>query len=103
MLIIGTGLSGLVGSRIVELLSDRHDFVDFSLDSGIDITDKSLLEKAFRKNREARVVLHLAAFTDVDKAWEQRGDKDGLCYRVNVIGTRNIAQLCAKYNQYLIH
>jgi len=103
MKIIGTGLSGLVGSRIVELLSDKYNFVDFSLDSGVDITDKSLLRKAFQENKEAQVVLHLAAFTDVNKAWEQRGDKNGLCYKVNVIGTRNIAELCAKYDKYLIH
>mgnify|MGYP001059733179 CR=1 FL=1 len=103
MLIIGTGLSGLVGSRVRELLADKFDFVDFSLDTGIDITNQAVLKDAFSKHQKADVVLHLTAFTDVDKAWKQRGDKEGLCYQVNVIGTRNIAQLCAQYKQYLIH
>lgn len=103
MTIIGTGLSGLVGSRIQELLSSKHQFIDFSLDSGIDITNMNLLETAFQKNKQAVVVLHLAAFTDVNAAWDQRGDKNGLCYQVNVIGTKNIAALCAQYNKYLIH
>jgi len=103
MTIIGTGLSGLVGSRIQELLSDKYRFIDFSLDSGIDITNKDLLKTAFEENKQAYLVLHLAAFTDVNAAWEQRGDKKGLCYQVNVIGTKNIAKLCAQYNKYLIH
>lgn len=103
MLVIGTGRSGLVGSRIVELLSDKFNFIDFSLDTGIDITDKFVLEEAFRRHQQAKAVVHLAAFTNVDAAWQQKGNKSGSCYRVNVLGTRNIAQLCAQFNKYLIH
>jgi len=103
MIIIGTGLSGLVGSRIVELLQKKHLFTDFSLDSGVDITDFNQLKKAFQENQEAEIVLHLAAFTDVDTAYQQKDDKNGLCYRVNVLGTKNIARLCKETGKYLIH
>lgn len=103
MKIIGTGLSGMVGSRIVELLGGRFEFTDFSLDSGTDITDVEGLAKAFLKEREAKAVLHLAAFTDVDASQKQKDDKGGSCYRVNVLGAQNIARLCAKTNKYLIH
>jgi dTDP-4-dehydrorhamnose reductase len=101
--IIGTGLTGLVGSRIVELLSRKYQFIDFSLDKKVDITDFSKLKDSFKDNNEAEAVLHLAAFTDVNRAWEQNGDKNGLCYKVNVLGTKNIATLCQEYNKYLIH
>lgn len=101
--IIGTGLSGLIGSRIQELLSSDFDFIDFSLEKGIDILDFNLLKGAFLKNKEAEVVIHLAAFTDVNKAWQEREDKKGLCYRVNVLGTGNILALCKKYKKYLVH
>lgn len=101
--IIGTGLSGLVGSRITELLGDKYQFVDLSLASGVDILDNSLLEKAFDNHQDARTVLHLAAFTDTNAAHEQRGEKKGLCYQLNVIGTRNIIDQCQKHNQYLVH
>jgi len=101
--IIGTGLSGLVGSRIVELLKDKFEFVDFSLDSGVNILDKENLSMAFEKNKDAIAVLHLAAFTDTNAAWEQRGDKTGICYQLNVVGTQNILGLAQKYNQYLIY
>lgn len=103
MKIIGTGLSGLVGSRLVELLGDKYQFVDFSLDSGIDILDEGVLKKEFEKYKDAAAVLHLAAFTDTDAAWQQRGDKKGLCYRLNVLGTKNIISLCQKYQKYLIY
>ena len=101
--IIGTGLSGLVGSRIVELLKDKFEFVDFSLDSGVDILDINSLAAAFEKNKDAVAVLHLAAFTDTNAAWEQKGDKSGICYRLNVEGTQNILNLAQKYHQYLIY
>ncbi len=101
--IIGTGLSGLVGSRIVELLKDKFEFVDFSLDTDVNILDKENLTTAFEKNKDAVAVLHLAAFTDTNAAWEQRGDKSRLCYQLNVEGTRNILELVQKYNQYFIY
>lgn len=101
--IIGTGLSGLVGSRIVELLKDKYEFVDFSLDSGVNILDIASLTSAFNKNKDAIAVLHLAAFTDTNAAWLQKGDKSGICYQLNVVGTQNILDLAQKYNQQLIY
>ena len=101
--IIGTGLSGLVGSRIKELLKDKFEFVDFSLDTGVNILDKENLAAAFEQNKDAVAVLHMAAFTDTNAAWEQKGDKSGICYQLNVEGTRNILELAQKYNQYLIY
>jgi len=102
MKIIGTGLSGMVGSRIVELLTD-HQFIDYSLATGISILDPKQLEDATAKNPDFDCFLHLAAFTDTNQAWAQNGDKNGLCYRLNVEGTQNIIDLCKKYNKHLIH
>lgn len=101
--IIGTGLSGLVGSRIVELLSDKFEFVDFSLDSGVNVLDVASLTTAFEKNKDAVAVLHLAAFTDTNAAWEQKGNTSAICYQLNVEGTRNILNLAQKYNQQFIY
>jgi dTDP-4-dehydrorhamnose reductase len=102
MKIIGTGLSGLVGSRIVEL-NPGIEFVEISLEKGIDLLDLSSLEQVFINNPDAPAVLHLAAFTDTNVAWSQNQDKSGSCYQVNVVGTQNIVDLCKKYDKYLIH
>lgn len=102
MKIIGTGLTGLVGSRIMELNPDVN-FVNISIESGVNILDPIALEKVFSENQDADAVLHLAAFTDTNAAWDQKGDKTGLCYQLNVNGTQNIVDLCRKYGKYLIH
>ncbi len=99
--IIGTGLSGLVGSRVVEL-NPQYQFTDLSLDTGYDILKPDSLDSIF-KNSPAKVVIHFAAFTDTNAAWAQRGDKTGLCYQLNVVGTKNIADLCQKHDKHLIH
>ena len=100
--IIGTGLSGLVGSRLVQLYPQLN-FADASLDTGVDILNRSSLSAFFDQNSNADAVIHLAAFTDTSQAWQQRGDKQGLCYRLNVEGTRNVLEQCQKHNKYLIH
>ena len=100
--ILTTGLSGLVGSRIFELLSNKFDFQDLAYEDGFDITKIETIEKEISLS-PAKVLIHLAAFTDVNKAWEERGNKNGMCYQINVVGTKNIAQLCRKYNKFLIH
>lgn len=101
MQIIGTGLSGLVGSRIVEL-NPQYQFTDLSLESGYNILKTETLEDVFH-NSPSDIVIHLAAFTDTRAAWNQKGDKSGSCYQINVVGTQNIANLCRKYGKYLIH
>lgn len=101
MNILGTGLSGLVGSRFTELNPDLV-FTDISLTSGFDITKIDSIESVF-KNFSGKFVVHFAAFTDTNMAWDQKGDKNGLCYQVNVVGTQNLIDLCVKYDKHLIH
>jgi len=100
--VIGTGLSGLVGSRFVELCKDKFQFENLDLTTGVDITNKSSVEKALSES-DGEVVVHFAAFTNVSAAHEQTNDTTASCYQVNVIGTKNIAEACAKHNKYLIH
>lgn len=100
--VLGTGLSGLVGSRIVDLLSDRYEFTNLDLSLGVNILEPETIDEHVR-NSPAQVLLHLAAFTDLNAAEEQKGDKTGSVYQVNVVGTENIAQACAKYGKHLIH
>lgn len=100
--ILGTGFSGLVGSRIVELLKNKFEFEDLALNKGFDVTQKDTLEPKISSS-SASILIHLAAFTDVGAAWKENGNKEGLCYKINVEGTRNIASLCAKYHKFLIH
>jgi dTDP-4-dehydrorhamnose reductase len=100
--IIGTGLSGMVGSRLIEQLSGKYNFTNLDLATNVDITNIKQVDQALSQHQPTTVI-HLAAFTDVSKAFEQKGDKTGLVYQVNTLGTRNIAQACKKHNHFLIH
>ena len=48
-------------------------------------------------------VITLAAFTDLNTAEKEAGDTSGIVWQVNVEGTRNIAESCAKHGVHLIH
>lgn len=103
MKILGTGLDGLVGSRIVELLSDKYEFENLSIITGVDITDRNtVLEKI--KSSEAQIVLHLAAKTDVDGCELDRPlGKKGDAWRINVFGTKNVVDACQLSKKKLIY
>lgn len=103
MKILGTGLSGLVGSRIVELLSHKYEFENLSLDTGTDITDKESVTRKI-ENSNASLVLHLAAKTDVDGCEKEKSlGEESEAWKINVLGTQNIAYACQKNNKKLIY
>ena len=101
--VLGTGLSGLVGSRVVKLLVDEFEFVNLDLKNGVDITNKDQVFKVFKEHQDAIGVIHLAAMTDVSRAYQEKGDKDGLVYKVNVVGTENVVKAAAYFKKYLFH
>ncbi len=100
--LIVTGLSGLIGSRFQELYGHKFDFTSLDLSTGIDITDAQKVDQAIASS-PADHLLHLAAFTDVNTAYQQKANKDGLCYQVNVVGTQNLANSAKKHSKYFIH
>lgn len=103
MKLIGTGLSGLVGSRIVELLP-QHTFTNFSLENGVDITDKASITKRISEDHEAAWVLHLAAYTNVQQAEADKPlEKESPAWKVNVEATQNIVDACAASGKKLLY
>lgn len=79
-----SGASGLVGSRIIELLSDDFSFIPLS-QRIVDITKKDQVAQFFQDN-QFDFFLHLAAYTNVDGA-EVEKEK---AYAINVEGTKNV-------------
>lgn len=81
--ILVTGASGLVGSRFAEL-SKYRDSLILPDERIMDITKSDL------DLRNADVVVNFAAYTNVTEGENQRGDKSGLCWQLNVEGVRNL-------------
>lgn len=102
MNILGTGLSGLVGTRITELLPE-HTYENLSLETGVDITDKRKVDDYF-SHSDAPWVFHLAAFTDVQGAEKERDLKENsISWKVNVLATEYIAENCRRYRKKLLY
>ena len=102
MNILATGLNGLVGSRIVEILSD-FEFENISRSTGVDITNKNALLDAFGKS-DAKYVMHLAAKTDVDACERDKAlGEHGEAWKINVDGTQNMVDACQQTGKKFIY
>ena len=100
--ILFTGSTGLVGSRVCELLRNNHEITTISRDIGnadiqSDLNDLSHLKKTL-ENLDFENIFHFAGFTAVDEAENQKGDIEGQCYQTNVNMTQNILNIAASYN-----
>ncbi len=101
--IIGLGLSGLIGTRITELLAYKFGFIKLGRSNGVDITDKESLS-AFKDYKDAKFVLHLAAKADVDGCEDDKSlGEEGEAWKINVIGTQNVADFCRNLGKKIIY
>src|SRR3989344_2890375 len=97
------GSLSMVGSRFCELSSKSFSLIktDLKGDISIDITQRDSVD-AFFKNHDFEWLILFSAFTDVDAAEKQRGDKNSLCYLLNVSGTASVVDACKNSNRKLI-
>ena len=103
MNIIGTGLSGLVGSRVVDLLSPEYIFDNLSLETGFDIINREAVETYITKSN-APWVFHFAAITDVDGCEKEKSlGVKSIAWAVNVLATEHIARVCKHTGKRLLY
>lgn len=101
--ILITGATGLVGSRLCELLGGKYEFIPMGFATGVNITDPQKV-LSFMEASHARTVVHLAARTDVDECEDEKYlGEDGETWLVNVVGTDNIVEAAGKTGKRLIH
>jgi len=110
MRILITGACGMLGRDLVEVLCegqelyllDKQPFPPFLTSQFstliVDITDS---EKIYREVTKMNpdIVIHAAAYTDVDGCETNRD----LAFRVNGLGTRNIALACQRFDTELLY
>ncbi len=97
MKIMIIGSEGMLGHDLVDVLSAEHEISTTTIDT-LDITD---IDKTIKtvKNNNPDVLIHAAAFTDVDGS-ESNPD---LAYKVNAIGTRNVAVACQEADSAMVY
>ncbi|MBP6044530.1 MAG: NAD(P)-dependent oxidoreductase [Microgenomates group bacterium] len=92
-----TGSTGLVGSRIVELLQDNFTFIPLN-HSDVDLTDKDSVDAAL-SDLDFDLLLHCAGYTNVDKAEIEKEQATLL----NVEATRYLLEATQKKNKKIIY
>lgn len=92
-----TGGDGLVGSRIIELLNNDFEFITLP-SSQMDITNKDQVFLVL-KDLKFDIFLHLAAYTNVAKANEEKD----LAYKINVEGTKNVFDVVSSQKKKFIY
>src|SRR3989344_6524949 len=97
------GSSSMVGSRFCDLSNQNFRLIKADLHGEIpvDITDVKSVRHFFLQNNFQYLIL-FSAFTDVDEAEKQRGNKEGNCWKINVEGVRNVSDTCKKFKRKLI-
>ncbi|WP_027108680.1 dTDP-4-dehydrorhamnose reductase [Lacticigenium naphthae] len=99
MKIMITGANGQLGQELQQLL-DEMELEYFGCDSDeMDITDSSKVSAVFNEVQPT-IVFHCAAYTAVDNAED---DGKELNYKVNVLGTENIAKACKKRQAKMVY
>lgn len=97
MKILIIGSEGMLGHDLVNILSAENEISTTTIET-LDITD---IDKTIKTVKEINpdVVVHAAAFTDVNGC---ESNKD-MAYKVNVLGTRNVAVACSKADSALVY
>lgn len=98
MNILVTGANGQVGSDIVEQLNMHGYNVKACNRNDLDITNHDAVMNTV-KNFKTDIVIHCAAYTNVDKAETEKTE----CFNVNVVGTKNIVRACKLINAKMIY
>lgn len=101
--LIAIGATGLVGTRIVDLLSSAYSFTLLSRAMGFDVTNKSGFD-AIERDTQSEYVLHLAAKTDVDGCEKDKPSQEkGDAWKINVLGIEYLIEACKKSNKKIIY
>jgi len=95
------GGSGMVASRFIDLARSKFEITSAD-EKTLDITNREKIASFF-ENNSFDAVVNFAAFTNVDGAEAQKGDKEGLVWKLNVEGPKALAEICLAKNMFMVH
>ena len=96
MKILITGSTGLIGTKIIDLLKNKFEFIELKQPK-FDLIDKQNIINNLSQDFD--LLLHLAAYTNVDGAEKEKE----LCRKINVQGVQNLLDIVQLKKKKLIH
>ena len=98
MKVLVTGANGQLGYDVIKQLNSIGiDYLGTDRES-LDITNKEQVTRVI-SDYNPDAVIHCAAYTAVDKA----EDEKDLCYSVNVLGTKYVAEACKEIDAKMVY
>lgn len=100
-----TGSTGLVGSRFTDLFKDKFSIKTLgrnNVDIQINLTSEKEVFQAVSSS-DADALINFAAFTNVDGAEAEKGDKSGEVYTMNTLLPYWLAKSCEATGKMLYH
>ncbi|MBM3461390.1 MAG: dTDP-4-dehydrorhamnose reductase [Armatimonadetes bacterium] len=97
MKILVTGADGMLGKDLMAMLSRDPEVMGVNR-SGMDITDLDKVKDMIARYKPV-VVVHTAAFTDVDGCESKPWD----ALRTNAVGTRNVSLACMEVDAAMLY
>ena len=98
MKVLVTGANGMLGQDLCPILEDAgYEVIETDINN-LDITNAEAAA-AFIKQEAPEIVVHCAAYTNVDKAEEDLKNAE----LINVTGTENIAKACAEAGAVMVY
>lgn len=98
MKILVTGANGMLGQDLCPILEDAgYEVIETDINN-LDITNAQAVA-AFIKQEAPVIVIHCAAYTNVDKAEEDLKNAE----LINVTGTESVAKACAEAGAVMVY
>ena len=96
--VLVTGAKGMLGQDLCPVLEDSgYEVIETDVDN-FDITSPNMVSNLLMKEKP-EILIHCAAYTNVDKA----EDEPDTARKINSLGTKNLAQACAKLGITLVY
>lgn len=105
MKVLMTGASGLVGSYFYQTAKDKLEIIRAGREEAdiyLDLLSEDNIKKVIG-GFDGQAVINFAAFTNVDKAEDEKGDKNGQVYLLNTKAPKILAESCLKKGLKLFH
>lgn len=97
------GGSGFVGGHFLASVKSPRSWGDYIAPSHsqLDVTNKKDL-LAYIRTIKPHFIINFSAITNMDKSEKERNDKNGITWRTNYLGVRNLVKASRMVNYFLI-